>query len=292
MRTKHGICLWGVAGLILVFFMRPGIAKAIDCSTVPAPYTDAECNINSNDVCTYDGINFVYDCLYFGGTNDLVWAVTNGADAVIWGTTYGYYFCCDFDTGPYPITITPGAGADTVAAHVVIGINTYDWEESTTVDLGAGNDTFIGSDETTGCGLPWCDDVDAGTGADTVHLGDGKDQATSPAGDTNNDSFYGQDGPDKLALGGGDDYAEGGNGNDLILGGPGDDELHGDAGDDTVYGGSDVDDVYGGADDDTVCGLAGDDNWISGDAGTDICAESGDTGYQTASCEDDRAVCP
>jgi Ca2+-binding RTX toxin-like protein len=128
------------------------------------------------------------------------------------------------------------------------------------VDLGGGDDTFIG-----------------GIGADIVYGGEGGDDISGGAG---NDLLYG---------GGGDDTLRGGLGVNLLAGGSGNDTLiAGNAGD-TLDGGEGADTIVGGAGNDTILFNPGttaiidavaystsDDASISGGGGTDtLVATSG-----------------
>lgn len=91
-------------------------------------------------------------------------------------------------------------------------------------------DTYL-----TGTGTGSNDNLNGGSGADTLSGGDGNDNLSGGAGA---DTLYGDDGNDKLSGGSGDDTLLGGTGNDTLVGGSGDDTLDGQAGSDTLNGDS------------------------------------------------------
>ena len=139
-------------------------------------------------------------------------------------------------------TLSGGLGADTIAAG---GGNDTVYDEfqgntgagsADTVDLGSGNDIYIGS----------------GTGAadkDLIYGGIGNDTITTAGGI---DTVYGGDGDDVITAGNdtlasngdllsgdaGNDTILGGNTNDTLLGGTGADSMQGNGGNDLMYGGS------------------------------------------------------
>ncbi|MEQ8246256.1 MAG: VCBS domain-containing protein, partial [Alphaproteobacteria bacterium] len=135
------------------------------------------------------------------------------------------------------------------------------------IDAGSGDDTVYG-----GAGD---DEIDGGSGEDVLHGGAGDDEIDGGSGD---DTIYGDAGDDEIEAGSGDDIVYGGAGDDEIEGDDGDDTLYGDEGDDELEGGRGNDTLYGGVGDDelegddgndVLYGGAGDDE-IDGDSGNDI----------------------
>lgn len=162
------------------------------------------------------------------------------------------------------------------------------------IDVGAGNDTVIGSmsndtilggagmDRLSGRG--GIDRIEGGTENDTITGGTEND--TLDGGD-GNDSLQGEADQDVIFGGSGDDLLDGGEGNDSLTGDAGQDSLVGAGGNDTLRGGSDADlltdsrgrnlllgeggndTLSGGADQDTLDGGLGRDN-LSGNGGDDV----------------------
>ncbi|MCU7918440.1 MAG: hypothetical protein KZQ95_08800 [Candidatus Thiodiazotropha sp. (ex Epidulcina cf. delphinae)] len=95
------------------------------------------------------------------------------------------------------------------------------------------------------------------SGANTIHLQQGDDQANGYEG---NDTLFGEGGQDTLDGDFGDDELNGGAGNDVLRGGYGNDRLTGGDGDDALHG------HFG---DDTLSGGAGND-YLRGDYGSDV----------------------
>ncbi|MEL7230999.1 MAG: calcium-binding protein, partial [Pseudomonadota bacterium] len=186
-----------------------------------------------------------------------------------------------------------------------------------TIDLGAGNDIFLGSTGTRAVveggsgndrfyGGSDRDSFEGGSGDDIFFTGAGIDSARGGEGA---DRLYGQ-GTDTNILFGGfdDDIIFGGSGDDIISGGDtspinpfvgreiegidriyagdGNDQIHGDGGNDFIYGGEGNDFIIGGYGDDRLYGQNGDDDFlrdfgddfIVGGAGTD---EVSYTGFNT-----------
>jgi hypothetical protein len=84
------------------------------------------------------------------------------------------------------------------------------------------------------------DELDGGTGDDSLHDG------------SKNDKLIGRSGDDYLDGGNGSDNLNGGVGNDTLIGGSGNDNLKGGSGDDLIYSGGNKDVVNGGSGIDTV----------------------------------------
>lgn len=105
------------------------------------------------------------------------------------------------------------------------------------VFLGAGNDTVLGSGQST---------VRGGSGNDHIGMGSASDQ------------LYGGAGRDKLLGGAGKDFLAGGGGNDTLLGGRGADTLRGGKGQDVLKGQKGNDVLLGGAGRDTFVFNRGD----------------------------------
>ena len=132
------------------------------------------------------------------------------------------------------------------------------------VDLGGGNDIFIGGNgaDTVEGGLGK-DDIKGGRGDDILYGGDGNDRLRGQAG---NDTLYGGDGVDRLQGGGGNDVLRGGEGADRLEGGNGNDTLFFDPGlelitnfgtfslleDSLVTGGRGIDTLQGSAGNDLI----------------------------------------
>ena len=199
---------------------------------------------------------------------------------------------------PIPITVTPGAGNDTVitagGADVVRASAGND-----RVETGAGADKFLGGPAPDGA-----DDVDLGAGDDTVEYsersstvlysadgaandgapgegdnlvnaeaffsGSGDDvleAGRAPAGTLPVDHLFGAAGDDVLVGGSGKDLLGGGTGSDRILGGGGNDRIFDvpgnrsgvDGGDDHASGGAGDDEIELGPGDDVGRGGAGND---------------------------------
>lgn len=89
------------------------------------------------------------------------------------------------------------------------------------------------------------------------------------AGSEASDDVNGGSGADTLNGAGGDDFLWGRDGNDVLSGGAGRDRLWGDRGADSLSGGVDADWLYGGAGADTLEGGAGQD-YLEGGTGADV----------------------
>ena len=152
------------------------------------------------------------------------------------------------------VVVDAGAGNDTVFGS---GVND-------TISGGLGSDNLFG-----GAGNDTVHDEFAGNGAaggaDTVDLGAGNDiyiGSGTGAGDT--DLIYGGTGNDTITTEGGIDTVYGGDGNDVITAGndtlaTNGDSLFGDAGNDTISGGNTNDTITGGLDADSLSGNGGND---------------------------------
>lgn len=86
------------------------------------------------------------------------------------------------------------------------------------------------------------DDIDSGSGDDTLIAGGGNDTVDAGSGD---DMVLAGSGDDEVTLGSGNDTAYGFTGDDLLVGGSGDDRLYGGTGDDTIVGGGGDDTMEG-----------------------------------------------
>ena len=119
-----------------------------------------------------------------------------------------------------------------------------------------------------------------GSGADTIHGGDGHDHlygfGTTPGPD-GGDLIFGGNGHDYIQGNAGSDTLDGGAGNDRMLGGAdsdlifaqaGNDSVNGNFGKDTIDGGDGQDTLRGGKGEDFVFGGGGNDT-LSGDLGSD-----------------------
>ncbi|GBF28145.1 leukotoxin [bacterium MnTg02] len=99
--------------------------------------------------------------------------------------------------------------------------------------------------------------------------GGGDDDIDTGSGD---DTLIGNDGDDKL---------RGRDGDDVLFGGDGEDELRGDEGNDVLYGGADNDDIRGDEGDDVLVGGLGNDDLDGGD-GSDLFIFAEGDGNDTA----------
>ncbi len=152
------------------------------------------------------------------------------------------------------VVVDAGAGNDTV-----FGSATHDTISGglgrDNIVAGAGNDTVY--DEFAG-------NTSAGS-ADFVDLGAGNDiYIGSGTGAADTDMIYGAAGNDTITTAGGSDTAYGGDGDDVITAGNDTlathgDALYGDAGNDSLYGGNTHDTLTGGVGADSILGNGGDD---------------------------------
>jgi hypothetical protein len=148
------------------------------------------------------------------------------------------------------LTVETLGGDDTV----------YDFGAGNTVDLGAGDDEYVGTDA---------------DGANVV-------------GGLGDDVLDGSPGDDTLDGGDGDDEIFGNVGDDTLNGGDGIDQLSGGVGDDSLYGEGEGDSIYGGANDDIVVGGDGVDS-LDGGFGLNQCDYTG-TEVRTETCVYDDAA--
>lgn len=171
------------------------------------------------------------------------------------------------DDGAAAITFNKAGVADITYSDLVVGSDGDDeitgFMNHAGYELGDGDDTFHGGDDTT-------ESVLGGAGNDTIELGDNDN--TDTVTNVNllvKSLFTGLDAGAKanyLKISNGyksaDAYADGGDGDDVITSGTGDDVLDGGAGGDSLEGG---------ADNDVLIGRAGLDN-LSGGKGNDFLA--------------------
>ena len=181
---------------------------------------------------------------------------------------------------PIPITVTPGAGNDTVitaGGADVVGASAGDDR----VRTGEGADKFLG-----GRGPDGADDVNLGAGDDTVDYSERSSTVLYSADGAANDGAPGEGdnlvGAEAFFSGSGDDVLEGsgapggtypvdrlfgGAGDDVVVGGPGNDLLRGGKGSDRILGRGGNDQIFdvptnrSGVDagDDSASGGGGDD---------------------------------
>ena len=103
------------------------------------------------------------------------------------------------------------------------------------IDAGSGNDTiFSGAGNDIIFGGKGNDYIHVGTGTDTVFAGDGDDYVLAWQ-DSMGDYIDAGNGDDRVDAGGGDDVIFGGGGNDVLYAGGGNDVLFGGAGNDILY---------------------------------------------------------
>ena len=103
-----------------------------------------------------------------------------------------------------------------------------------------------------------------GNGNDTLTGGSNDDSFNGGSG---SDKIFGGAGNDQLIGSSGDDELRGGEGNDRIFGSSGLNTIYGDAGDDVLFGGAEADRIFGGDGIDQIYGLDGDDFLDAGDGG-------------------------
>lgn len=139
--------------------------------------------------------------------------------------------------------------------------------ETATLDLVASAEpacgiTLAGSDgDDVIVGTPCADELDVGSGHDTVYAGAGHDVIHGGGG---NDTIFGGDGDDVIQAGGGDDVVHAGSGNDIVFAGAGNDIVMGGAGDDVLHGEAGDDVLAGEAGNDVAIGGAGNDRFVAG----------------------------
>jgi Ca2+-binding RTX toxin-like protein len=125
---------------------------------------------------------------------------------------------------------------------------------------GAGVDTFLSNDETSGgdLGAAEVDDASRGQVTDTAGVtADGSVEADVITGGSLDDELSGYYGDDTIYGDEGDDALRGGYGNDVLYGGEGDDNLNGNAGNDYLDGGAGDDRIDSGEGDNTLIGGEG-----------------------------------
>ena len=167
-------------------------------------------------------------------------------------------------------SVTGGSGADSI----------YGGADNDTLAGGLGSDRIFA-----GSGNDWVTDERAGNlsggGADTVDLGDGNDVFVG-TGQNNgdNDLVYGGAGDDTIDTRQADDTVYGGDGNDVITTQNEDsqfgDAMYGDAGDDRITGANTDDTLYGGTGADTLSGGSNSDTLYGGDGNDQLTGGSGD----------------
>ena len=119
------------------------------------------------------------------------------------------------------LVVEMGAGNDTVIGSSIAAINVSGFGTSVVYDLGAGNDTFTGSGNI-------ADHVENGAGDDIVSTGEGTDTLFAGLGV---DQLFGGAGSDDFIIRAGDDYL-----NDLFVGGEGNsDDIINQTGGDLVF---------------------------------------------------------
>lgn len=206
-----------------------------------------------------DGLNFVYDQVYGGDTNTILFGVgivksdlsinRNGSSIDIEVLSTGDIMrIANWDSwNPIQAFSFTESGESLTLAEVDQMLNTYEGTSGIDNMVGNSNDeTFYGYED--------ADNIYTGLGNDTLYGGDGADKLYS------DHSASGS-----LLSGGGDDIVYGGAGNDSIKGGGGDDTLYGEADNDTINGDDGNDTIYGGIGNDINRGGDGDDYLDGGD---------------------------
>jgi Ca2+-binding RTX toxin-like protein len=260
--------------VMMTFVAFPITASAAwpadDC---PSTYSGLSCSVGGTAVCTDEG-SYI-DCHGFDSANaepDDLWAITGTDEAIIWGTSNYTDFCCHFDTDAGVIKVETYGGGDFIALNYTDGTR-YDWEGTSTLESGGGDDEVHGS--AYACGVFYCDTIYVGYGDDEAYGLAGKDSISAPADDTGDNYFRGGNGNDRLLGGAGTDWLYGDPGDDLIRGRDGSDYLWGGNGEDRLNGDEGADGVFGGLGDDILCGDDtddGDDDHLNGqDGANDEC---------------------
>lgn len=242
--------------------------------TMNVGYTDAQ----------GDQITIGNDFIVAGAGNDSVLA-GGGADTVFGGTGNDNINAGDGNDslfgGDDNDLISGGYGNDSINAGAGDDWVTDEFSGNTTlggadtVDLGDGNDVFVGSGQNIGdsdliYGGLGADTITVREAYDTVYGGDGNDSITT----TDEEAIYG----DAIYGDAGDDTITGANTDDTLFGGTGADRLFGEGNTDSLYGGDGADSLDGGSENDQLEGGLGDDTLVGG-AGNDTLL--GDDGNDT-----------
>ncbi len=253
-----------------------------------------------------------------GGNSSLA---TNGADTVIIEGNAGNNTFTVSQVGSQ-LRITTGTASITLADSVrTVNIVAGDGDDTITLtdvnrtlpvaitlDLGAGNDRFIGSNAKLGVvplqvlggtgndtldGTSGTDIFDGGDGNDVINGSDGVDTLRGGIGDdtigggTGDDSLLGDDGADSLNGDDGNDIVLGGTGNDVLNGWFGNDTIKGENGNDTVFGAAGNDRIEGGTGADSVRGHAGFDLILGGDGNDTLRGDQDNDTINAGDGEDD-----
>ncbi len=171
------------------------------------------------------------------------------------------------------MTITGGAGIDTISYALAGGAVFVDLIDETRNTGNAKGDTYTGVENIYGsvyndvlCGTNGANEISGDSGNDKIYGRMGDDMLFGGFG---NDVLYGGADDDALFGEDGDDILYGDDGNDTLYGGVGKDKLYGGAGNDTLYGGSNNDILDGGELHDTLYGQDGNDTLRGGVSGND-----------------------
>ncbi len=253
-----------------------------------------------------------------GGNSSLT---TDGADTVIIEGNAGNNTFTVSQVGSQ-LRITTGTASITLADSVrTVNIVAGDGDDTITLtdvnrtlpvaitlDLGAGNDRFIGSNAKLGVvplqvlggagndtldGTSGTDIFDGGDGNDVINGADGVDTLRGGIGDdtigggTGGDSLLGDDGADSLNGDDGNDIVLGGTGNDVLNGWFGNDTIKGENGNDTVFGAAGNDRIEGGTGADSVRGHAGFDLILGGDGNDTLRGDQDNDTINAGDGEDD-----
>jgi len=274
------------------------------------------------------GDDFILIQPFADGTNgETITVPPGGADTIeVQGTAADNTFALGQQGGRLVITTTSATVIvpDSVRTVLITGmegndtviLNDIDRIAPTVirVELGDGNDSFIGQDSPIGnspvlvlgqagddslSGSSDRDTLDGGDGNDTLFGARGNDILRGGTGDDlitggeDNDALFGESGVDNLNGDNGNDHLDGGVGddvlngwfgNDSLIGGSGDDALLGAAGNDTLDGGtgsdflkghSGNDSIRGGGGADLIRGSQGDDTINAGDGNDSVRGEDG-----------------
>ncbi|HEX8064325.1 MAG TPA: cadherin domain-containing protein, partial [Allosphingosinicella sp.] len=167
----------------------------------------------------------------------------------------------DFTTGQYSYAVDDGRFEVVDGTLYLKASGKLDFEEGD----GIARVKVIATDKT---GLPSANVIEKTievTILDRDDVLEGDSNPNTFTGQQNRDKIYGFGGDDTIDGGAGNDLLDGGTGKDTLTGGFGVDELLGSFGDDSLWGGADGDTLRGGEDNDVLIGGAGGDTLDGGD---------------------------
>lgn len=261
--SKNLSLLVGLFALGFVMLVGAAPAWADDCSDVPDPWNETDCDWEGGTVCEYDAGTIVCtgsgarDVIFIFSSNDD--PIAYGIVAIGWPTSE--YFCCDateLDDDTHPLDIDLGAGNDNLCMHDTShawcnnAMGGDPWPAAAEIKGGIGDDNI---DTSLGAVASYVDVINGGSGDDVIYGNAGNDEITGAGGD---DTIYGNAGNDDIWAG---------DGEDTVYGGDGEDQIDGGKDPDSLYGGGHADDICGGEG-----GLTGNHGTLDGQGGDDcIC---------------------